>query len=250
MLRPMIARMALAGLLGLFAIGHSREVQAVDCRKATRENATCLVCRVDVARESLRLHYADAQGGRFESFDALRKSLATSGKTLTFAMNAGMFHPDFRPVGLLVIDGKTISPINRGPGSGNFFLQPNGVFLLDASGARVLATEDFVGLSPQFATQSGPMLVRGGVIPAIPEFRATSKSRHIRNGVCVTSEHVVAFVISDDPMSLHEFARFFQVELGCSDALYLDGTISSVFAPQKNRADDHAKLGPMFAVAE
>jgi len=249
MLAPMI-RVTLAGLVGLLAIAYSREAQAVDCRKETLENAPYMVCRVDAATEPLRLHYTDSQGRRLGSFEALRASLAASGKTLTFAMNGGMFHPDFKPVGLLVIDGKTIAPINRRPGTGNFFLQPNGVFMIDASGARVLATEDVVDLSPQFATQSGPMLVHRGEIPSIPAFSPQSRSRHVRNGVCVEAKHIVAFVISDAPVSLFEFARFFQVSLGCSEALYLDGTISSVFAPQKKRADDHAKLGPMFAVAE
>jgi uncharacterized protein YigE (DUF2233 family) len=250
MLRPMIARSALAGLLGLLAIAHSREAGAVDCRKVKPANAAYIVCRVDVATETLRLHYTGSRGERLETFEALQSDLASTGKTLKFAMNAGMFHPDFRPVGLLVIDGKVIAPINRRPGTGNFFLQPNGVFMLGESGARVLATEEFVDLSPRLATQSGPMLVHGGAIPSIPAFSATSRSRHIRNGVCVPSRHVVAFVISDVPVSLYEFARFFQTGLGCGEALYLDGTISSLFSPQMKRADDHAKLGPMFAVAE
>jgi uncharacterized protein YigE (DUF2233 family) len=250
MLRPMIGRIALAGLLGLLAIAHSREAQAVDCRKSTRQAASYILCLVDIDKESLSLHYTDSQGARLESFASLQASLAASGKTLTFAMNAGMFHPNFKPVGLLVIGGKTIAPINRREGTGNFFLRPNGVFMLDASGARVLSTEDFVDLSPKFATQSGPMLIHGGEIPNIPAFSPTSRSRHIRNGVCVNAKHMVAFVISEVPVSLYEFSRFFQVEIGCSDALYLDGSISSVFAPQKDRADDHAKLGPMFAVTD
>jgi len=256
----MITRMALASLLGLLAIAQSREAQAVVCRTvtlmdATLQNSTLLnakyiVCRVDLATETLRLHYTDAQGERLGSFAALQGSLAASGKTLAFAMNAGMFHPDFKPVGLLVIDGKTITPINRRQGTGNFFLQPNGVFMLDASGARVLSTEEFAGFSPRFATQSGPMLVHGGEIPAIPAFSPKSRSRHIRNGVCVKSKHLIAFVISETRVSLYDFARFLQAELDCSEALYLDGTISSLFAPPLKRADDHATLGPMFAVAE
>ncbi len=90
-----------------------------------------------------------------QSFEALRASLARAGKRLGFAMNAGMFHPDYRPVGLLVIDGQEISAINRDAGAGNFFLQPNGVLLVDGA-ARVLATGEYRGLKPQFATQSGP----------------------------------------------------------------------------------------------
>jgi len=246
----MIGRMALAALLGLLSIAHSREAQAVDCRKSTRQDMRYLLCRVDIASESLSLQYADSRGERLGSFEALQKSLAASGKTLAFAMNAGMFHPDFKPVGLLVIDGKTIAPINRREGTGNFFLRPNGVFVIDESGARVVATSEYVDQSPRFATQSGPMLIHGGEIPNIPAFRPTSRSRHIRNGVCVKANHTVVLVISEQPVSLYEFARFFQLEIGCSDALYLDGSISSVFAPQENRADDHAKLGPMFAVIE
>ena len=246
----MSTRIALTGLLGLLAIAHSREAQAVDCRKVVPKNAAYIVCRVDVTTEALRLHYTDSHNERLESFAALQESLAASGKTLRFAMNAGMFHPDFKPVGLLVIDGQSIAPINREFGDGNFFMQPNGVFMIDASGARVVSTREFVDLSPQFATQSGPMLVHGGTMPTIPAFRPTSRSRQIRNGVCVKSKQTVTFVVSEDPVSLYQFARFFQTEIGCSDALYLDGAISSVFAPQRNRADHHAKLGPMFAVAE
>ena len=44
-----------------------------------------------------------------------------------------------KPVGLLVIDGHEIAAINRTAGSGNFCLQPDGVFLIDGQGARVLA---------------------------------------------------------------------------------------------------------------
>jgi uncharacterized protein YigE (DUF2233 family) len=36
----------------------------------------------------------------------------------------------------------------------------------------------------------------------------------------------------------------------CTDALFLDGTISSLYAPALKRADDHAALGPMIAIVE
>jgi uncharacterized protein YigE (DUF2233 family) len=32
--------------------------------------------------------------------------------------------------------------------------------------------------------------------------------------------------------------------------LYLDGSISSLYAPQLNRADEREKLGPMIGVAK
>jgi uncharacterized protein YigE (DUF2233 family) len=193
--------------------------------------------------------YADAAGTRYGNFTALRDSLAREGRKLTFAMNAGMFHPDFRPVGLLVIDGKALAPINRAAGPGNFYLQPNGVFLIEG-GARVLATDDYRDRKPAFATQSGPMLVHRGQIPASFAFRANSTSRHIRNGVCVQAGAIAVFVISEAPVTFNEFAAVFQKTLGCGEALYLDGSISSLYSTQLKRADDRAALGPMFAVSE
>jgi uncharacterized protein YigE (DUF2233 family) len=38
--------------------------------------------------------------------------------------------------------------------------------------------------------------------------------------------------------------------LRCQHALYLDGSISSVFAPALGRDDSRVGLGPLFAVVE
>jgi uncharacterized protein YigE (DUF2233 family) len=239
----------LACLLVLSGLVCAREASAVNCEALRANDADYVVCRVDLAKDRLQLAYADAAGARFGSFEALRDALAQEGRKLTFAMNAGMFHPDFSPVGLLVVDGRTVAPINRGQGTGNFFLQPNGVFMLDAD-ARVLATHEFRAQQPRFATQSGPMLLHLNQVPSNFAFRANSTSRHIRNGVCVPAPGTAAFVISDDPVSFFEFARFFQQQLRCTEALYLDGSISSLYSAQLGRSDRRATLGPMFAVSE
>jgi len=226
----------------------ARVAPAVECVKAPAGKNTVIVCRVDLRTERLRLFHADAQGQRYQDFESLRSSLARAGETLTFAMNAGMFHPDFRPVGLLVIDGHSVAPINRGSGFGNFFLQPNGVFLVDEGGAHVLPTHEYRNAAAIIATQSGPMLVDRGLIPDIHAFRSNSTSRFVRNGVCAPTLQSVAFAISEQPVTFFEFAQFLRDHLGCRDALYLDGSVSSLYAPQLDRADDHAKLGPVFAV--
>jgi len=236
-------------LLVLAALACTRDAAAVDCAARRVNDLDYVVCRVDIRKERLAIAYADSKGRRFESFESLRAGLAREQRKLVFAMNAGMFHADFRPVGLLVIDGATLAPINRASGTGNFFLQPNGVFLVDGD-ARILATDQFREQQPRFATQSGPMLVHLGQIPASFAFRADSASRKTRNGVCVPQPGIAAFAISDSPVNFHEFAEFFRATLGCNEALYLDGTISSLYAPQLQRADRHSKLGPMFAVAE
>jgi uncharacterized protein YigE (DUF2233 family) len=109
-------------------------------------------------------------------------------------------------------------------------------------------THEYRNASPIIATQSGPMLVDRGLIPDIPAFRRNSTSRFVRNGVCAPTPQSAAFAISEGPVTFFEFAQFFRDHLGCRNALYLDGSVSSLYAPQFERADDHAKLGPIFAV--
>ena len=208
------------------------------------------VCRVETGRERLELFHRDDAGLPFKTFDRLASQAQARGRKLVFAMNAGMFHPDYSTVGLLVAGGKPLAALNTDGGEGNFFLKPNGVFALTETGPRVVETSEYAGLNARvlLATQSGPLLVRGGRLH--PAFRADSTSRLLRNGVGVPSPDVAVFVISEDPVNFHEFATFFRDRLGCSDALFLDGVISSLYAPALKRNDFHRDLGPIFAVTE
>ena len=142
-------------------------------------------------------------------------------------MNAGMFHPDHTPVGLQIIDGATLSPINIEEGQGNFFLKPNGVFAIGERGAVVQQTEEFDGSqSWRIATQSGPLLLHKGEYH--PQIKPNSPNLHIRNGVCV-SDSVVYFVISDEPVRFYDLASLMKESLGCQDGLYLDGAVSRLY---------------------
>jgi uncharacterized protein YigE (DUF2233 family) len=130
------------------------------------EEGGVTVIPVDTAIRQPALFLKDEQGRPLRSFDRLAAYLARSGRRLRFAMNAGMYEENGDPVGLLVIDGKTIRPLNRRDAKGNFYLKPNGVFALTEAGPRVVAAEDYAGLGSRvrFATQSGPLLVRDGTI--------------------------------------------------------------------------------------
>ena len=97
-----------------------------------------------------------------------------------------------------------------------------------------------------WATQSGPMLVLDGRIH--PRFSADGESRLVRNGVGVADPRTAFFVISEDPVSFGRLARFFRDALGCRDALFLDGTVSSLWDPSAARQDGYASLGPLIAV--
>ena len=89
------------------------------------------------------------------------------------------------------------------------------------------------------------LVINGGINP---KFLPISNSRKIRNGVGVQDGHRVVFVISNDPVTFGSFAQFFRDALHCSNALYLDGSISSIYAPSVQRADYLWPLGPIIGV--
>jgi uncharacterized protein YigE (DUF2233 family) len=159
------------------------------------------VCRVDLRKERLELFLRDDTGQPIKRFERLAGLIAARGRKLTFAMNAGMYHGDFSPVGLFISEGRQITPLNTARAEGNFFLKPNGVFVVAASGTRVVETSDYPALRERviLATQSGPMLVHRGRLH--PAFNAQSESRVLRNGVCAPSPDTVVFVNSEAPVN-------------------------------------------------
>ncbi|TXI93547.1 MAG: hypothetical protein E6Q34_05405 [Burkholderiaceae bacterium] len=203
--------------------------------------------QIDLKRDQLRLFWADDKTQIFKSFDRINAWLKREQKQLVFAMNAGMFHYDLSPVGLLRIEGRELNALNTDTGFGNFFMSPNGVFFWGREGAYIVETSEFASMQSQadFATQSGPMLLRHSVIH--PRFDQASTSRHIRNGVGIKQGQLY-FVISNQAVSFYEFALYFRDELQCSDALYLDGAISSLYAIEMGRNDQKTQLGPIIGV--
>lgn len=220
------------------------------CGRMQHDGQGYIVCQVEAAQEpALRLWQDDDAGVPLNNFTNVRRVLAP-GETLSFAMNAGMFHPDYRPVGLLVIEGRERHPLNPNAGGGNFGMLPNGVFCTgSARPFQVIESRAFAEARPdcRLATQSGPMLVIDGDLH--PRFLVDSDSRYIRNGVGVSPDGQTAwFAISDRPVTFHEFGRLFRDGLGARDALYLDGSISRLYAPGVNRADFGRSLGPIIGL--
>jgi len=56
--------------------------------------------------------------------------------------------------------------------------------------------------------------------------------------------------MSEVPVNFYEFATFFRDQLHCPDVLFLDGTISSIYAPELKRNDFRMDLGPIIGVTE
>lgn len=217
------------------------------CRAGVAQDARFTVVTIDTARQQLDLFLNDDAGRPLNSFARLAAMLQARHRRLDFAVNAGMYHADFAPVGLLVQDGKEVVPLNLSEGVGNFFMKPNGVFLVGKGGPRVVASSEYHGAGVRIATQSGPLLLRQGVIH--PAFNPQSGSRYIRNGVGVAGSKAY-FVISNHAVTFYEFAAFFRDSLHCQDALYLDGSVSSLYSTALGRNDAAARLGPMLGVAE
>lgn len=219
------------------------------CTSHRFESTTFTVCRFDAARDELRLAWRGADGAPLRSLAALQQSLGADVSRVRFAMNAGMYDEEGAPIGLFVEDGEKAKPLNLRPGPGNFHLLPNGVLSADSKGGiAVTQSAKFKAtiVKPRWATQSGPMLVIGGKLH--PKFDADGPSRLIRNGVGVRDAGSAFFVISEEAVSFGRFARLFRDALGCPDALYLDGTVSSLWDANTGRQDSYAGLGPMLVV--
>jgi uncharacterized protein YigE (DUF2233 family) len=218
------------------------------CTPLVHDERSFIVCSFDARKDSIRLFLRASDGERYGGFDRLAADLARRGGELIFAMNAGMYDPGYEPVGLYVEDGKLLRPANTRDGAGNFHLKPNGVFWVGKNSIGVTETARFLARPPKafYATQSGPMLVIAGRIH--PKIHAEGTSRKVRNGVGIASGHIVRFAISNEPVTFHEFASLFRDRLECPDALFLDGSISSLYAPSLGRDDRLLPLGPMIGV--
>lgn len=224
---------------------------STSCTRQAFEGASFEVCAFDAKRQELRLVDVDQAGAPLRSLTALKAVLGEEAGRVRFAMNAGMFDQHGRPIGLYVEKGQRLHALNTASGAGNFYMKPNGVFSLDASGrARIEATNAFHarGGKTVWASQSGPMLVIGGALN--PQIQDDGPSVHIRNGVGLTRDGKVNFVISDDPVSFGKLARLFRDPLGCADALYFDGSVSSLWDAGAGRMDVSAPLGPMLVVLD
>ncbi len=84
-------------LLALLRCCCPRMAAAAACRDTTlRGRISYTVCEV-APGDDLRLFQTAPDGAPYGSFAAVNDALAAEGRTLGFAMNAGMYHPDRAP---------------------------------------------------------------------------------------------------------------------------------------------------------
>jgi uncharacterized protein YigE (DUF2233 family) len=220
------------------------------CGQIESQNQRFTVCSYARDDVVLKVFNLNSEGAPYRYLSPLAKDLQSQNQTLVFAMNAGMYDDKGLPIGLYVENGVQSKKLNRRNGGGNFHLKPNGVFYVKDGKPAVIETEAFAksGIKPDFASQSGPMLVINGSIH--PKLSPNGTSRKLRNGVGIDDQGKAVFVISDNAVTFWEMASLFKNDLKASNALFFDGTVSSLYAPEINRYDGFLPLGPMVGAIE
>jgi uncharacterized protein YigE (DUF2233 family) len=219
------------------------------CKPLAHQGENYIVCEIDLRQHQLQIFWRDKGGQPFGSLGSLNRQLQSEGRKPLFTMNAGMYHAELDPVGLYVENGKQFVKASTTSGPGNFHLKPNGVFFVSDGKAGLMETGQFLrrNLKPEMATQSGPMLVINNRLH--PRFPSEGVSRKVRNGVGVKDADTVIFAISEGAVTFTDFARLFKDKLGTPNALFLDGSVSSLTAPGIDRTGFRS-LGPMIGAFE
>ena len=223
---------------------------AYGCHSRAHAGQDFTVCTYDITSD-IRLFHSDRAGVPYLQFDALSREMDEQGKNLVFAMNGGMYHEDRRPVGFYRDTNGDQASVNTNDGPGNFHLKPNGVFWLTPTIAGVTESAAYLEANPDptYATQSGPMLVIDGALH--PDFNPDGTSRKRRNGVGVSGDgKTIRFAISDTAVTFYEFATLFRDALDTPNALFLDGQVSRIYAPEISRNEFGVDMGPIVGVVE
>jgi uncharacterized protein YigE (DUF2233 family) len=232
------------------------------------QGCTYLAYRTDAGKDKVRLHWQDPVTRQpFEMLSEVRAHLTGKEKkaeeSVRMLTNAGMYTPANAPKGLYVEEGRVLVPIDslrssaREPGV-NFYLQPNGIFWIDAAGkAHIDRTEVFVKNhrnrpdrksypNVQFATQSGPMLVHGGIINR--QFGKLSGNAKVRSGVGILPDGSLVFLCTQGEENFYNFSSVFRHVFNCRNALFLDGAISRMYLPGIQNQTGLGPFGPIISV--
>lgn len=182
---------------------------------------------VDPQRERIVMYWQKEDGKAWGSLRSLLGDINRDGQ-VQMAMNGGIYDKAYAPLGLYIEKGRQLTPLNRASGGGNFFIRPGGVFYLRGQNAGIVSINKFRA-SPaiRYAVQSGPMLIENGKINW--RLKPSASSRKLRNGVGITGDSKVVFMLSARETNFYDFACYAQAKLNVRQMLYLDGTISKMY---------------------
>ena len=204
--------------------------ESIEVRCLTLKQARYSIICVNLKAASIKMLWKNPAGVAYSSLSEASRQF---GDDLLAVTNAGIYAGDNTPLGLHIEGGKELRKLNLENGEGNFYWKPNGVFYVADDGAGILESEKFKSLDKRTgiteATQSGPLLVIESEINR--NLKPDSKSLYARNGIGVKSADEIYIVVSEDEVSLYDFASVFANHLHCPNALYLDGCVSQLYLP-------------------
>ncbi len=144
------------------------------------------------------------------------------------ATNGGFFDAANVPLGLLVSEGREVSPLRK---------VDHGVFALVGGAASVRHASQWQAKAPaEFAVECGPRLLVDG---AVPHFRSAEPAR--RTAIAIDGRGRVLLVVAIAAVSLDTLAKWIaapvgQGGLGATQALNLDGGKSTMLAVRTPKA--------------
>lgn len=226
-------------VFGFFSVDHKKDLQ--DDRFVTFE--------VNPKTSTIQMFWRNEKGENFRNAATLQDYVKSEHKTLFFAMNGGMYRRDGSPQGLYIEKGAKKSEIDTLQGNGNFYLKPNGIFYITSDKKAIISDAQYFKMNSKiiYATQSGPMLVVDGKIHSA--FKENSTNINIRNGVGILPNHHVVFAMSKKEINFYDFATYFK-NIGCKNALYLDGFVSRTYLPEKNWKQTDGNFGVIIGIAK
>jgi uncharacterized protein YigE (DUF2233 family) len=239
-------RMALvAGVLFACSIGHAQSVPGVVTSAKTKSGS---VTYVEMPRNGFDMDIFSKEAGEPYDFAGVVKRCADEKQQVIFAMNGAMCDKNLKPLGLLIKglmkhknfvwpDVNVFSPV-----------EPSAVFAIDRSNvAHIIPGKSFKAADDlatyRLAIQSGTILISKGFLN---RNITRAAGQQVCNGIGIKANGNIVFAITDNKMSLREFAIFFQ-DLHCGDAMLLDeGANCQWYAP--GRPQQPGKLGEIVVV--
>ena len=90
----------LCSFVGLFFCVRAAAAESDPCRSVTFEGNGYTVCEADLRQDVIRLFWKKGDGHPYGFLQALPQRIDEHSGPLLFATNAGMFDPNYKPVGL------------------------------------------------------------------------------------------------------------------------------------------------------
>jgi hypothetical protein len=136
------------------------------------------------------------------------------GRTFDFAINANFFDENFRPLGVVMSNGRALNPPHA--------VKWQSVFYVDREGhAGIVPVREWEDVhDPKTAAQCGPRLVVHGKKNDVARADAVWRS-----GVCIDADDKVVFFVTDPGarFDVHEMVGIAADRLQCREAMLFDG---------------------------